>query len=172
MSAILGSLLGFTSSFLPSIFEHFKRREEHKQKIEEHRMNLDAMEIKHGHQLQLVKLQGEVDLSKSVQTLKELESQGDIEQVRQIYTHDSQLSEKNQSPFIAALSASVRPIVTYIFFLMFLAVKGVGLYLAYQNNLPIDQVVAVVWNDETNAIFAAIISFWFGQRAIQKFSKK
>lgn len=172
MSAILGSLLGFASSFLPPILEHFKKKEEHKQKLEEHKLNMDAMDLKHRHQMQLVKLQSEVDISKSVQTLKELEAQGDIEQIKQIYTHDTTLSEKNQSGFVSALSASVRPIVTYIFFFMFLIVKSVGLYLAYKNNLPIDQIVAVVWNDETNAIFAAIISFWFGQRAIQKFSKK
>jgi hypothetical protein len=29
-----------------------------------------------------------------------------------------------------------------------------------------------VWDDETQAIFAAIISFWFGSRAIEKGRKK
>lgn len=172
MSAILGSLLGFASSFLPPILDHFKKKEEHKQKAEQHRMTIEEMEVLQRHKLEVMKLQNQVDLSKSVQAIKELELQGDLEQTRQIYQHDTQLSAKNESPFVAGLSASVRPVVTYVFFLLFLCVKSVGLYLAYKANLPIDQIINVIWNDETNAIFSAIICFWFGQRAVQKFSKK
>ena len=172
MSAILGSLLGFASSFLPPILDHFKKKEEHKQKSEEHRLNLDAMEVSHRHKMELLKLQSQVDITKSAQAIRELEAEGDLEQTKQIYAHDTILNEKNQSGFVSALSASVRPVVTYVFFLTFLVVKGVGLYLAYKNNVPVDQMINIVWNDETNAIFAAIISFWFGQRAMQKFIRK
>ena len=172
MSAILGSLLGFASSLLPNVVDFFQKKEERKQKNEEHRLNLEAMQIEHRQKIELLKLQSQVDITKSAQSIKELEAQGDLEQTKQIYAHDTILNQKNENKFVSALSASVRPVVTYVFFIMFLAVKSVALYLAYKNNVSLDQLINVVWNDETNAIFAAVISFWFGQRAMQKFSKK
>ena len=36
----------------------------------------------------------------------------------------------------------------------------------------ISESLNVLWDDDTKAIFAAIISFWFGSRAIDKGRKK
>ena len=34
------------------------------------------------------------------------------------------------------------------------------------------EAIQLLWDDDTKAIFAAIISFWFGSRAIDKARKK
>ena len=32
--------------------------------------------------------------------------------------------------------------------------------------------VALVWSEDTQALFAAVISFWFGNRMVSKWNKK
>jgi hypothetical protein len=39
---------------------------------------------------------------------------------------------------------------------------------AIENGTPFNEAVTLLWDDDTKAIFAAIISFWFGSRAIDK----
>lgn len=68
---------------------------------------------------------------------------------------------------VQLLRATLRPIVTYLFFALFAMIKVVAMYHA----LLVDQTRAIdllpiLWDGETNALFAAIITFWFGTRAI------
>lgn len=169
MSAIIGSLLGFVGSFVPSIFDHFKKKEEHKQKVEESRLRIDEEEAKHQQKIELLKIQKELDIKASELRIDELEAKADVEQVGQLLDHDKTLAERNQSPLVAALSASVRPIITYVFFITFICVKGVVLYTAVNSGMPIEKVVPIIWNEETEMLFSVIISFWFGDRLIRKF---
>jgi hypothetical protein len=39
---------------------------------------------------------------------------------------------------------------------------------ALDKGADLTQALNVLWDDDTKAIFAAIISFWFGSRAIDK----
>ena len=70
--------------------------------------------------------------------------------------------------FMAGLRKSVRPVITYMFFGLFVAVEGVMIWSALQSGSDVINVMNEVWDDETQAIFAAIISFWFGSRALEK----
>jgi hypothetical protein len=36
------------------------------------------------------------------------------------------------------------------------------------NGTPLSEALNTLWDDDTKAIFAAIISFWFGSRAVEK----
>ena len=57
MISLLGSLLGFGTSFLPSILDFFKKAQAHKQKLE------------------MMKLQGELLEKKSALRIQELDKQ-------------------------------------------------------------------------------------------------
>ena len=39
---------------------------------------------------------------------------------------------------------------------------------AIEKGTEFSEAIKLLWDDETKAIFAAIISFWFGSRAIEK----
>ena len=39
---------------------------------------------------------------------------------------------------------------------------------ALEMGTPFNEAVTLLWDEDTKAIFAAIISFWFGSRAIDK----
>jgi hypothetical protein len=169
MSAILGTLVGFASSFVPPIMDYFKKKEEHKQKIQQSELKISEDRLKHEQNIELLRLQKELDIKASELRINEIEAKADVEQASMLLNHDKTLAEKNQSPFVAALSASVRPIITYVFFATFIAVKLILLYTAIQTGLPLEKAITIIWNEETEMLFSVIISFWFGDRLIRKF---
>jgi len=62
----------------------------------------------------------------------------------------------------------VRPVITYCFFGLFLAIEITLLREALKSGMEVAEALMVLWDEDTKAIFAAIISFWFGSRAIDK----
>lgn len=60
--------------------------------------------------------------------------------------------------WVDAVSSSVRPIVTYVFLVLYAAGK-----IVYSINTG-----HLSWTKEDDTIFASIISFWFADRAIRK----
>ena len=98
--------------------------------------------------------------------LKELDAQADIVEAQSIYSHDNNI---DSGSFVNALRGSVRPVITYAFFILFASIKTTAL-ITMMSNDGVDLSVALVaiWDDETQAIFSAIIAFWFGNRAMSK----
>ena len=71
--------------------------------------------------------------------------------------------------WVDALAGTVRPVITYAFFALFAAVKGSALYvLIAVEGMLLAQALPQIWDPETQALFAAVMSFWFGQRALAK----
>ena len=99
--------------------------------------------------------------------LKELDAEADIAETKGLYAHDTALAAKGG--WVVGLQASVRPVITYLFMLAFLTVKG-GMVYSLIANEGIDWTSAldVAWNAETQALFACIMSFWFGARGMSK----
>ncbi|PRE30446.1 hypothetical protein C6P92_00215 [Burkholderia multivorans] len=73
------------------------------------------------------------------------------------------------SPWVEALQASVRPVITYAFFLVFAVVKVSALATLLQTDgVTLAAALQATWDEETQALFAAVMSFWFGSRQISK----
>jgi hypothetical protein len=53
-----------------------------------------------------------------------------------------------------------------VFFLTFIGVKIVLVHQAIKNGSDLNATLDVVWDEQTEGLFAAIISFWFGSRAM------
>jgi hypothetical protein len=148
MISLLGTLLGFGTSIVPEVLGYFKQQQANKQE-------LAMLEAKAKYAAQLSELK-----------VKELDAQAEIEETKGLYEHDRSI---DAGGFVNALRGSVRPVLTYLFFLAFASVKGVMIYAMIENQ-NIDWVTAVetAWDAETQAIFSAIIAFWFGNRAMGK----
>jgi len=97
--------------------------------------------------------------------LKELDLKAEIQELKSLYEHDQTL--KTSSTFISALRASVRPVITYFFFFTF-----VGVELSVIFNLVDPSLIDKIWSDNTAGLFAAVLSFWFGSRAMSKVMRK
>jgi hypothetical protein len=54
-------------------------------------------------------------------------------------------------------------------FLLFAAVKIAGLYTMVSfDEMSLAVALPLIWDGETQALFAAVMAFWFGQRALGK----
>jgi len=148
MLSLLGSALGFGTSIIPSVLELFQQKQKDKQE-------LAMLEAKGKYASQLSSLK-----------LNELDAQADISEIQGI--HASMAAANAKSGFAAALSGSVRPVVTYLLVALFLTVKISGLMYAMGNGVPFRDATAEIWDTETQLLFSSVISFWFGSRAFQK----
>lgn len=147
MLSILGALTGFAGSALPVVVDMFKGAQDNKLKLEE--LKLRAELAKQGVQMDI----------------KRYEMMGDDDEHARLLKHDTAMQE--DQGFFAGVRKSVRPVITYLFFAIFAAVKISSLLVALESQ-DFNAAIQTVWDEETQAIFAAIISFWFGSRALEK----
>jgi len=73
--------------------------------------------------------------------------------------------------FVAAISALVRPGVTWALFFMYASVKTAALVIAFQTSANWVDVVTKVWDEDDFALFNMCVSFWFVGRSIEKYQK-
>ena len=149
MISLIGTLIGFGTSIVPEVLGYFKQKQANEQELR-------MLEAKAKYADQMSKLK-----------IAELDAQAEIEETKGLYEHDKSI---DAGSFINGLRGSVRPVVTYLFLLAYLTTKGVMIYamIAVQN---LDWTVAIdmAWREEPDGvIFSAIISFWFGNRAMSK----
>jgi hypothetical protein len=148
MLSLIGALLGFAGSAVPSVIDHFKEKETNKTKIE------------------LLKLQGQLHKDGAAIDLNMFESKATDNEHARLIAHDMSMS--NDSGFFGAMRKSVRPVITYLFFALFATIKITMIFSAYDNTGDLLTSLSLIWDEETAAMFSAIISFWFGSRAIEK----
>ena len=148
MMTLLGSLLGFVASAFPEILKLQSEKEERK------------------HQLAMFDRQVELQKLGHTQKLDELNINADIKETEQVYNYANRDSGVR---WVEGLQSSVRPVLTYAFFGLFAAVKLTSLVtLAQAEDLTFASALQVIWDGETQALFATVMSFWFGGRAIQR----
>jgi hypothetical protein len=88
-------------------------------------------------------------------------------EMEMIYKHDMSLNE-GTSLFMKDLRASVRPVITYGFFFLLVFVD-VGLFAyGWHRGTDFKELAEMLWDSETQALFASIIAFHFGGRAFGK----
>jgi hypothetical protein len=152
VSGLLGSLLGFGGSVVPAITDHFKTKADNKFKLEQMT-----------HMAELRKMGFDQDV-------KMYEQQASDNEHQRLIDHDIAIAQS--TGFVAGLQKSVRPVITYCFFGLFAAIEVSLLVDALEQGVELSAALNVLWDDDTKAIFAAIISFWFGSRAIDKSRSK
>jgi hypothetical protein len=70
--------------------------------------------------------------------------------------------------FVAAVSALVRPIVTYWFVLMYSAVKIVSMSMAISAGGYWQEVLVNSWTADDMAMLMLVLSFWFVGRVYER----
>ena len=150
MLALLSPLFGILGSLLPAIVRIFERKQELKYEVELIKIKLDYAER-------------QADLQFHVEEIK-----ADSELRQSALDHDKSL---DGGKFINALRASIRPVITYSFFILFVAVKWAAAYVMIKNGEDIPTMLNAVWDIETMSLFSTIIAFWFGSRVMEKQEK-
>ncbi len=150
MITLLGSLLGFFGALFPEIIKLFKDFHDKK------------------HELAILDRQMELQKLGLSQRLEEIRTTADIAEAEAIYrTYNTGVH------WVDALNGSVRPVLAYSFFILYASVKLIQINKAYEHlQTSYYDFLAIIWNIEDQAIFAGIISFYFGQRAMSKIRGK
>lgn len=151
MIALIGAIVGLFSSALPDLFGIFKKRQEFQHELS--LMNLQMQAAAAGHQF----------------NMEAMSAKADIAEVDAL--HKEFAERKETYLWIEALISSVRPVLTYAFFALYAAVKGAQFSLALRATGDLPIAVAAIWHDADMALFATIIAFWFGHRAMRHFRR-
>lgn len=141
MIALLGSLAGFLSSLIPEIFGFIKDKRDK------------------AHELALVKLQIEAGKNSSSSRIDEVVIKSDIDKERLLYSHAKPIGIS----WVDALSALVRPLITYSFLALYVGIK-LTIIFSYQIGICMP-----VWTNEDEGLLSVIMGFWFGNRMINKY---
>jgi len=147
MITLLASIAGFISSIIPEIIKYFK----------------DVNDKKH--ELDILQKQIEYSQISTNRSLEEIHISRDIQEQASLYA-----TYKTEITWVDALNGSVRPVLAYSFFLMYIGVKYVQ-YRAIAASAHVIEYIEIIWNVDDQAIFAGIISFYYGQRTFQKLWK-
>jgi len=140
MFTLIGSALGFATSFLPKIMDYFQSKSDNAHELK----MLEAM---------------------ASNRREEMALDAEIREVETIHEHDSKISG---GKFIDGLRASVRPVITYLFVALFMFVEISAYVIMLRQGMSVLDASQAVWSSEINGLFAAIISFWFGGRTFSK----
>lgn len=148
MSAVIGSIIGFLGSTVAPLTEYFTNKQNHKHELAKMEKQSELIEKGYTHEMAM------------------FQQQANDKEHERLIQHDIAIQE--QSGWIGALQRSVRPVITYSFFILFAIVEMTILYNAMKMNMPLNEAITVLWDENTQSIWAAVISFWFGNRAIEK----
>lgn len=144
MVTLFASIAGFVSSIIPEVIKYFKDLKDKK------------------HELDLFEKQIKFNRLKSKNALDEIRISGDIIEQASLYkTYQTNIK------WVDSLNGSVRPVLAYSFFMMYVGVKYMQ-YTALRNSALIIEYVDIIWSVDDQAIFAGIISFYYGQRTFRK----
>lgn len=146
---LIGGVFGFSASLAPDVIELIKSSYAHKYAMEEKRLEIEAAELNYKFQIET----SNIDAS-----TKELEA---------LLAADAALPG---NAFINLLRAAVRPVVTYLFLLLFSIVKLTTLFsTVVYDHTPMIVAIPLLWDAESMSLFAAVLSFWFGARAMSQY---
>ena len=148
MITLLASLAGFISSLIPEIMKYFVDKSDKQ------------------HELQILEYQMQAQKLKSNGRVEEISALNEASEAQAIYK-----TYKTGISWVDALNGSVRPVLAYSFFGIYTFVKFLQ-YKIIALTPNISDVVTILWTIDDQAIFAGIISFYFGQRAIAKIRGK
>lgn len=151
MIMLLSALISGIISQFPSLISVFRSAQDTKNQIE------------------LLKVQASLNLQAADHAALVSALQAATAERNNIRDSDATLS---YSPGLAWLRAAVRPLITFLFLGLWLAVKIAVFVKAYQTKEFAEAVQWSLWDSGTQDIFSAIIAYHFGGRVGEKFAEK
>lgn len=126
------------------------------------------------HELRMTEVQGRLAAEASERQMRELGLRADISANEQAALALVEALKEQGATAQAAggtaafISATVRPIITYLFVLGYLGFKAATFVILRDlGSLPADMLPRL-WGSEDNAILASIVTFWFVDRVYRR----
>ena len=155
LETLLGGVFGGLLRLAPEVLKLFDRANERK-----HELALLSAEM------EFAKIKGEIAMRQveAAMVSEELDAIGEA------FKEQSKTSIA-AGWFVAAVSALVRPIITYMFVGVYFLVKLAAYLLALEQGGHWKEVIQSVWTQDDVTILLMIISFWFVGRVWERQSR-
>jgi hypothetical protein len=152
LETLLGSLMGGVFRIVPEVMKLLDVKNER-----EHELRML------GKEMEFAKIKGEISMRETVATMT----------VAEIGAMSEALKEQGETSraagkFVSAISALVRPLVTYWFIVLYSAVKIATMMTAYDDNGNWKEVLINTWNKDDMAMLMLILTFWFVGRVWER----
>lgn len=153
MLTLLGSLLGFGTSIFPTILEFFQDSKDKKHELASMQLQMQLMDKKSELNIKEAQITGDINNMA-------LELKAEIASVK--LAHAPQ--QLTNITWVDALRGSVRPIVTYWFMSLYTFSKVAMFIGAMDKGITWTEAGQMMFTEYDLALFATILSFWFGDR--------
>lgn len=149
---LLGGVFGGLLRLAPELFKLFDKKNE---RAHELRM-LEA-------EMEFAKIKGEIAMRQADVQLQTAELDAMVAAIQ-----EQSSTAKAAGSVVAAISALVRPTVTYMFLGLYAAVKVAAYLIAIEQGGNWKEVLTTMWGSDDLAVFNMIISFWFVGRVYER----
>jgi hypothetical protein len=151
MLALFGSIVGLLGSLAPRLIGFFEQKQNHAQEIEMLRVQGDFQmrAIEAGHAAKM----GEINAHADAQS--------------ELAAFAAALRPSGVT-WVDGFNALVRPFLTLCFFGLYAAVKAAQFVILQQDHSGSAATLLSMWGEEDWAVWAAIVTFWFGNRTFNK----
>jgi hypothetical protein len=152
IETLLGSLLGGALRLAPEVFKLFDRANERKHEL----ALLNA-------EMEFAKVRGEIAMrqTEAAMTVAEMDT------MAQAFKEQSSTA-RAAGRFVAAVSALVRPAVTYLFVGLYAAVKLAAFLIALEQGGEWKSVLLGLWGADDMAVLNLVLTFWFVGRVWER----
>jgi hypothetical protein len=153
---ILGSIFGGVFRLAPEVLKWMDKKNERQ------------------HELNMFKFQCDLEAQRGQQKLAEIGAQreaaidvGVMDAFNNAITQQAEMV-KAAGGWVASLSASVRPVMTYYLLAMYGVAKTAAMALAYYHGQALTEVLAKSWNVDDMALLTGVINYWMIDRTLSK----
>ena len=152
---LLGSIFGGLFRLAPEVLKFLDKKNERQ------------------HELSMFQLQTDLEKMRGEFKMEEKYVDYSIQQMDTIKAAFQEQAETAKAAgwFVAAISALVRPGITWALFFMYAAVKAAALVIAFQTGANWMEVVTKCWDEDDFALFTMVLTFWFVGRSIERYQK-
>lgn len=153
---VLGSLFGGLFRLAPEVLKWLDKKNER-----QHELSMFTL------QTDLEKMRGQFKMEERYVDY----SVTQLETIKEAFKEQSKTA-KEAGWFVSAVSALVRPGITWALFFMYAAVKIAAITLAMQTGGHWSEILRQSWDVDDFAMLNMCLTFWFVGRSIEKYNKQ
>ncbi len=167
MLTLLSTVISFLMGGIPKILDFFQDRSDKKHELTLAQMQtereLTMLEKGYAAQAKIEEIRtDQLQIDAAVQN-----NQMALQEKMALLAHDTE-SAKGASQWVINARAMVRPGITYGMFLLLAFVDIFGFYYAIQTGVQFTEALNILWDDDSQQVFASIVAFYFGGQAFKK----
>lgn len=153
---IFGSLLGGIFRLAPEVLKYFDKKNERQHELAMFDKQCDLEKVRG--QIRLEEIGAQRDMAVDV---------GVMDAFKAAIDQQTEMA-KAAGGWVASLSASVRPVMTYYLLLLYGVAKTASIALAYAAGQPMLEVLKEAWGVDDMALLSGVVNYWILDRTLAK----